>query len=162
MNEILFQYHRPNPTTWVYISTLLSIGLFFKFNRFWSIRNLDLVLVFLLAPGLVMANYGLEMRAAAEAKLQAEEQAEAPTPPPADAGDFGPPPGQTSLPTTPDDSTADPSRGDPLPANGGRLPDETRYVEDGAGAADAEATPDAAGPARSPAGRARAGAWRAG
>ena len=76
MNEILFQYHRPNPTTWVYISTLLSIGLFFKFNRFWSIRNLDLILVLLLAPGLVMANYGLAMRAAAEARLLAQQQAD--------------------------------------------------------------------------------------
>jgi hypothetical protein len=74
MNEILFQYHRPEPTTWVYISTLLSIGLFFKFNRFWSIRNLDLILVLLLAPGLVMATFGREMKDAAN--LEPSDQQE--------------------------------------------------------------------------------------
>jgi len=76
MNEILFQYHRPEPTTWVYISTLLSIGLFFKFNRFWSIRNLDLILVLLLAPGLVMANFGREMKEAASTLLSDQQPAE--------------------------------------------------------------------------------------
>src|SRR4051794_41813115 len=56
MSEILFHYHKVNPTTWVYLSSLLMIGLFFQFNRFWSVRNLDLVLLILLAPGLLMVN----------------------------------------------------------------------------------------------------------
>lgn len=60
MNEILFHYHRVNPTTWVYLSSLLMIGLYFKFGRFWSVRNLDLVLLILLAPGLLLAQYGRE------------------------------------------------------------------------------------------------------
>ena len=45
MSEILFHYQRVNPTTWVYLSSLLMIGLYFKFGRFWSVRNLDLVLL---------------------------------------------------------------------------------------------------------------------
>lgn len=113
MNEILFQYHRPNPTTWVYISTLLSIGLFFKFNRFWSIRNLDLILVLLLAPGLVMANYGLAMRAAAEARLSAQPYAEFSTPPSNDSGGFETLGEEASLPATPSPTPADPDL-DPL------------------------------------------------
>jgi len=36
------------------------IGLYFKFGRFWSVRNLDLVLLILLAPGLLLAQYGGE------------------------------------------------------------------------------------------------------
>src|SRR6478735_715578 len=56
MSEILFHYQKINPTTWVYVSSLLMFGLFFQFNRFWSVRNLDLVLLILLAPGLLMVN----------------------------------------------------------------------------------------------------------
>lgn len=56
MSEILLHYQKVDPTTWVYLSSLLTICLFFKFNRFWSVRNLDLVLLILLAPGLLMVN----------------------------------------------------------------------------------------------------------
>ncbi|MEI6239552.1 MAG: hypothetical protein WCR51_04125 [Planctomycetia bacterium] len=58
MSDILFQYYRVNPTTWFYLSSLLSIALFFKFNRVWSVRNLDLVGLILLAPGLLAVEYG--------------------------------------------------------------------------------------------------------
>ena len=50
MSEFLFQYVPVHPITWVYLSSLLMIGLFFKFGRFWSVRNLDLVLLILLVP----------------------------------------------------------------------------------------------------------------
>src|SRR5213083_2619436 len=60
MSEILFQYEKINPATWVYLSSLLTIGLFFQFNRFWSVRNLDLVLLILLAPGLLLVNHARE------------------------------------------------------------------------------------------------------
>src|SRR6185369_7917749 len=59
MSDILFQYHKVWPTTWVYLSSLLTIGLFFKFSRFWSIRNLDLILLILFSPGLILINYGV-------------------------------------------------------------------------------------------------------
>ena len=58
MSEILFHYHKVPPTTWVYLSSLLTICLYFKFSRLWSVRNLDLIGLILLAPGLLMATYG--------------------------------------------------------------------------------------------------------
>ena len=58
MSEFLLYYHRVEPTTWVYLSSLLMIGLFFKFGRFWSVRNLDLILLILLAPGLLLVQLG--------------------------------------------------------------------------------------------------------
>ncbi|HEX5104097.1 MAG TPA: glycosyltransferase family 87 protein [Pirellulaceae bacterium] len=62
MSEILFQYYKIHPTTWVYVSSLLIIAVFFKFNRFWSVRNLDLVMLILLAPGMLMVNLTLPWR----------------------------------------------------------------------------------------------------
>src|SRR3954469_7375720 len=64
MSEFLFQYEKVNPISWAYLSSLLTIGLFFKFNRFWSVRNLDLVLLILLAPGLLMVKEALHDTAA--------------------------------------------------------------------------------------------------
>ena len=58
MSEILFHYERINPTTWAYVSSLMTIALFFKFSRVWSVRNLDLILLVLLAPGLLFIKYG--------------------------------------------------------------------------------------------------------
>ena len=58
MSEILLYYRRPDPTTWVYLSSFLTIGLYFVFHRFWSIRNVDILLLILLAPGLLMVHEG--------------------------------------------------------------------------------------------------------
>jgi hypothetical protein len=66
MSEVLFQYYGVNPTSWFYLSSLLSIALFFKFNRVLSIRNLDLLLIILLAPGLLAVEFGLR-RASSDA-----------------------------------------------------------------------------------------------
>jgi hypothetical protein len=63
MSEILFQYEQVNPTTWAYLSSLLVIALYFKFNRVWSVRNWDLFGLILLAPALLMVQYGLEQGA---------------------------------------------------------------------------------------------------
>ena len=59
MSEILFHYERVNPTSWAYLSSLLTIALFFKFNRVLCMRNLDLCLVILLAPGLLCIEHAL-------------------------------------------------------------------------------------------------------
>ena len=69
MSDILFHYYRVNPTTWFYLSSLLSIAIFFKFNRFWSMRNLDLVGLILLAPGLLAVEYGGYKASAAAQQL---------------------------------------------------------------------------------------------
>ena len=58
MDVFPFDYVPIPPTTWAYLSSFLMLALFFKFNRFWSFRNLDLVLIMLLAPGLLMIDAG--------------------------------------------------------------------------------------------------------
>src|SRR5579864_1419642 len=42
------------PEIWLFLSLLLCLTLFFKFSRFWSVRNLDLLLLFALAPGMMV------------------------------------------------------------------------------------------------------------
>lgn len=52
MQEILYDYQPMSPTTWVYLSSLIMITVYFKFRRFWSVRNLDLVgLILFAVPG---------------------------------------------------------------------------------------------------------------
>ncbi|MCI0334360.1 MAG: hypothetical protein L0228_14175 [Planctomycetes bacterium] len=60
MSELLFQYQRVHATTWAYLASLLVIALYFKFNRVWSMRNWDLLGLILLAPPLLMVQYGIE------------------------------------------------------------------------------------------------------
>ncbi len=49
MQDILYDYE-VNSTTWVYLSSLIIIAVYFKFRRFWSVRNLDLIGLILFAP----------------------------------------------------------------------------------------------------------------
>lgn len=58
MQEILYEYNM-NATTWVYLSSLLTIGIYFKFRRFWSVRNLDLVGLIAFSPGLLLVSHDL-------------------------------------------------------------------------------------------------------
>ncbi len=60
MSEILFRYERVEPTSWAYLSALLMIALFFKFNRVFSVRNFDLLILLLLSPGLLAVKWGQE------------------------------------------------------------------------------------------------------
>src|SRR5688572_2842145 len=60
MSDILFQYEKVNPTSWAYLSSLLMLALFFKFNRIFSVRNLDLFLLILIAPGLLLVQFSHE------------------------------------------------------------------------------------------------------
>lgn len=62
MQDILYEYRLP-PTTWVYISSLMTIGIFFKFRRLWSVRNLDLIGLLMFAPGLLLVAHGQEQEA---------------------------------------------------------------------------------------------------
>ncbi|MEM6779036.1 MAG: hypothetical protein AAF670_15370 [Planctomycetota bacterium] len=80
MSEFLIYYRRPDPTTWVYMSSFLTVGLFFIFRRFWSVRNLDIVLLILLAPGMLMVNEGYKRQTritrdfAATAPVEADQE----------------------------------------------------------------------------------------
>lgn len=42
------------PEVWSFLSLFGCVALYFKFSRVWSVRNLDLLLLFVLAPGLMM------------------------------------------------------------------------------------------------------------
>src|SRR3984957_14610786 len=52
--SIFLDFNAPNATTWFYFSALLAVALFFKFSRLLSVRNLDVILLFLSVPGLLL------------------------------------------------------------------------------------------------------------
>src|SRR5437764_4319402 len=52
--SIFLDFNLPNSTTWFYFSFLLALAMFFKFSRPMSVRNLDVVMIFLLVPGLLV------------------------------------------------------------------------------------------------------------
>jgi hypothetical protein len=51
--SIFLEFTLPNAATWFYFSLLLAFAVFFKFDRFLSIRNLDLVALYCLVPGIL-------------------------------------------------------------------------------------------------------------
>lgn len=53
MHEILLGYD-VNGATWFYLSLLLNVAVFYRFNRVWSLRNADLALLLGLSPGLLL------------------------------------------------------------------------------------------------------------
>ena len=60
MDKLLLDFDL-NPTTWVYLSSLITIAVYFKFSRFWSVRNLDLVALVAMGPGLLLATSGADI-----------------------------------------------------------------------------------------------------
>src|SRR5579884_3985844 len=54
VSSIFFDIELPNATTWFYFSALLAVALFFKFNRLLSIRNSDVLSLFLPMPGFLL------------------------------------------------------------------------------------------------------------
>jgi len=104
MSEFPLGYEQIAPITWAYLSSLLMVGLFFKFSRFWSVRNLDLVFLTLLTPGLLMVHYGTEHRQAAQAELSQELDA---------SGDDAQTDDSTSETPTSDNSSATGDESDP-------------------------------------------------
>jgi hypothetical protein len=63
--SIFLDFHLPNAATWFYFSLFLTVSLFFQFTRFVSIRNLDLVMLFLLVPGFLLIQESASLFAAA-------------------------------------------------------------------------------------------------
>ena len=68
MRDFLYHYGM-NPTTWVYLSSLLVIGIYFKFRRFWSVRNLDLLALIAFSPGLLLITYSQDPAAVGLARM---------------------------------------------------------------------------------------------
>ncbi len=59
MDAILRQYgYSVSDATWFYLSLLLVLAVFFRFNRILSLRNLDLALLLSIAPGLLLVQHG--------------------------------------------------------------------------------------------------------
>src|ERR687888_2141815 len=56
----LEEFKLPTPTTWFYFSALLAVALFFKFTRFFSVRNLDVLALFLPMPGFLLLIEGTD------------------------------------------------------------------------------------------------------
>jgi hypothetical protein len=54
LSPIFENFWLPNATTWFYFSLLLAVALFFKFSRLLSVRNWDIVTIFLLVPGMLL------------------------------------------------------------------------------------------------------------
>ncbi len=53
MQTLLYDYNL-DLTTWVYLSSLLVLTVFFKFSPLWRVRNLDMLALVAIAPGLIM------------------------------------------------------------------------------------------------------------
>jgi hypothetical protein len=54
LGSIFFDFKLPTAATWFYFSLLLATALFFKFSRLLSMRNWDVITIFLLVPGLLL------------------------------------------------------------------------------------------------------------
>jgi hypothetical protein len=61
-DSIFFKIALPTPATWFYFSGLLAVALFFKFSRLLSMRNWDVLTLFLLVPGLLLLGDGPEYK----------------------------------------------------------------------------------------------------
>ena len=49
--SIFWEFTLPNSATWFYFSAFLSVALFFQFSRLLSLRNFDLLALYLFVPG---------------------------------------------------------------------------------------------------------------
>lgn len=55
MESILYGYE-VNFLTWLYLSGMLIVAVYMRFSRFWSSRNLDLLLLLATSPGLALVS----------------------------------------------------------------------------------------------------------
>lgn len=73
--SIFFDFSLPNASTWSLFSLILAIALFFKFSRILSVRNWDILTLFLLTPGLlILQDTHREIAQLQEAMRAAQEQ----------------------------------------------------------------------------------------
>lgn len=55
--EAILRGYEVNGPTWFYLSSLLILAVYFRFNRVWSVRNFDLLLLLCLSPGILFVMY---------------------------------------------------------------------------------------------------------
>lgn len=53
-SSIFFEFTLPNSASWFYFSLFLTVSLFFQFSRLFTLRNLDLLALFLFVPGFLL------------------------------------------------------------------------------------------------------------
>lgn len=53
-SSIFFEFNLPNSATWFYFSLFLTVAVFFQFTRVLSVRNWDLLALFLFVPGFLL------------------------------------------------------------------------------------------------------------
>ena len=112
MSDFLPLYQKVDPTTWAYLSSLLMVAFFFKFSRIWSVRNLDIVLLILLAPGLILAQRGIAELIRAKQISEKAEQANTTGPvKPTDAAPARPEPTSSLAPNSTPSDTPNVQRG---------------------------------------------------
>ena len=68
MDTVLRGYE-VNSATWFYLSLLLIVAVYFRFRRLWSLRNLDLLLLISVSPGLLFLDAARGMPVASESDL---------------------------------------------------------------------------------------------
>lgn len=143
MQQFLYQYDL-NPTTWVYLSSLLIIAIYFKFSRFWSIRNLDLLGLLAIAPGLLLLAYRGDTQQAAAIVEPSPTQNPGSEPAKSEA--------QISAENTQDDADAGNTSGgdagstaDPEPGTENRSPDKLGGSTRAIGSDETNAAADAQG-----------------
>jgi len=68
--SVLLDFRLPNATSWFYASLLLAITLFFRFGKPLTLRNWDLVMLYLLVPGLLFLREARELKHQATEELQ--------------------------------------------------------------------------------------------
>ncbi len=73
--SIFLDFRLPNAATWFYFALFLTIALFFQFTRLLAVRNLDLLMLFLLVPGFLLLQESDSLRQAGETGRAASERA---------------------------------------------------------------------------------------
>ena len=58
MEKILSGY-TVDDATWFYLSLFLTVAVYFRFSRVFSLRNLDLILLLAISPGILLVRHGL-------------------------------------------------------------------------------------------------------
>jgi hypothetical protein len=63
--SIFLDFHLPNATTWFYMSLVLVVVIFFRFDRFLCLRNWDLLTLFLVTPALLLLHEARQQKSVA-------------------------------------------------------------------------------------------------
>lgn len=86
--SIFLDFTLPNAATWFYFSFLLALAIFFRFDRLLTLRNWDLVSLYLIIPGLLLIQEAHALQALVPADVRQAYRS-------ARLADLGPVPAET-------------------------------------------------------------------